>query len=106
MQLVSLSLFLPLSFVLYLSLAAAVWKEPTHGRSWMAALFQKFTMKTSVCLLLLAAFLCGVVQSEEKAAEEVQVEVLVSVTDVLQCHSNTQHSNNSYNTLIKYAQQC
>ncbi|CAK6955625.1 peptidyl-prolyl cis-trans isomerase FKBP11 [Scomber scombrus] len=61
----------------------------------MAALFQKFTMKTSVCLLLLAAFLCGVVQGEEKAAEEVQVEVLVkpetcstlsSMGDTLQIH--------------------
>ncbi|XP_067443586.1 peptidyl-prolyl cis-trans isomerase FKBP11 [Thunnus thynnus] len=61
----------------------------------MAALFQKFTMKTGVCLLLLAVFICGVALGEENAAEEVQVEVLVkpetcstlsSMGDTLQIH--------------------
>ncbi len=54
----------------------------------MAALFQKFTMKTSVFLLALAAFACGLVQGEENAAEELQVETLVSETRVLlQCNT-------------------
>lgn len=37
-------------------------------------------MKTSVFLLLLAAFTCGLARGEEQAAEEVQVETLVSET--------------------------
>ncbi|KAM9361825.1 peptidyl-prolyl cis-trans isomerase FKBP11 [Symphorus nematophorus] len=42
-----------------------------------AVLFQKFTMKTSVFLLLLAALTCGVARAEENAVEELQVETLV-----------------------------
>lgn len=48
----------------------------------MAALFQKFTMKTGVFLLLLAAFTCGLAHGEENEAEELQVETLVSGTRV------------------------
>ncbi|XP_026203697.1 peptidyl-prolyl cis-trans isomerase FKBP11 [Anabas testudineus] len=43
----------------------------------MAALLQKFTMKSSFFLLLLTAFTCGVAQGEENAAEDLQVETLV-----------------------------
>ncbi|XP_029357052.1 peptidyl-prolyl cis-trans isomerase FKBP11 [Echeneis naucrates] len=42
----------------------------------MAALFQKFTMKTSVLLVLLALSSRGLAQGEENAAEELQVEIL------------------------------
>ncbi|XP_076601020.1 peptidyl-prolyl cis-trans isomerase FKBP11 [Chaetodon auriga] len=42
----------------------------------MAALFHKFTMRTSVFLLLLAALTCGQ-QAEENAMEDLQVETLV-----------------------------
>lgn len=62
----------------------------------MAALFQKFTMKTSLILLLLAAAVtCGLAQGEEPAVEELQVETLVtpetcsvlsSMGDTLQIH--------------------
>ena len=48
-----------------------------------AALFQKFTMKTSAILLLFAALTCGVARGEENAVEELQVETLVSDTHVL-----------------------
>lgn len=37
-------------------------------------------MKSSVFLLLLAAFTCGVVRGEENAVDELQVETLVSET--------------------------
>ncbi|XP_073324331.1 peptidyl-prolyl cis-trans isomerase FKBP11 [Pagrus major] len=44
----------------------------------MAAFSHKFTMKTSVFLLLLsAAFTCGLAQGEDPSAEELQVETLV-----------------------------
>ncbi|KAM9859096.1 peptidyl-prolyl cis-trans isomerase FKBP11 [Aulostomus maculatus] len=43
----------------------------------MAAIFQKFTMRSSVFLLLLAAFTGGLAQGEEPVVEELQVEVLV-----------------------------
>lgn len=49
----------------------------------MAALFQEFTMKTSIFLLLLAAFTCGLAQGEQNAVEELQVETLVSETHVI-----------------------
>ncbi|XP_039972217.1 peptidyl-prolyl cis-trans isomerase FKBP11 [Xiphias gladius] len=61
----------------------------------MAALFQKFTMNTSVLLLLLAALTRGLAQGEADAAEELQVETLVKpetcsvlsrVGDTLQIH--------------------
>ncbi len=81
-QLASPSLSLSIS----LSLSLCVCRR--HGSCWMAALFQKFTMKTSVFLLALAAFACGLVQGEENAAEELQVETLVSETRVLlQCNT-------------------
>lgn len=43
-------------------------------------------MKSSVFLLLLAAFTCGVVLGEENAVDELQVETLVSKTR--QCFLN------------------
>ncbi|KAM9758991.1 peptidyl-prolyl cis-trans isomerase FKBP11 isoform 2-T2 [Menidia menidia] len=43
----------------------------------MGALSQKFTMKTGVFLLLIAAFSRGLAQTEENAVEELQVETLV-----------------------------
>ncbi|KAM3621075.1 uncharacterized protein V6R79_005573 [Siganus canaliculatus] len=42
----------------------------------MAFVFQDFTMKTSVFLLLLAAVTCGLAQEEQNALEELQVETL------------------------------
>ncbi|KAF3856439.1 hypothetical protein F7725_017162 [Dissostichus mawsoni] len=44
---------------------------------WMAAVFQKFTMKSTVFLLLLAVLTCGLSQGNENDVEEVQVETLV-----------------------------
>ncbi|XP_028262283.1 peptidyl-prolyl cis-trans isomerase FKBP11 [Parambassis ranga] len=61
----------------------------------MAALFQKFTMKSSVFLLLLAALTCGLTRGEDGAVEELQVESLVkpetcsvlsTMGDTLQIH--------------------
>lgn len=63
-----------------LSALSLCLQEKIHGSCLMATLFHKFTMKTSVFLLLLAAFTCGLAQGEEQAAEEVQVEILVSET--------------------------
>lgn len=56
----------------------------------MAALFQKFTMKTGICLLLLAALTCGLGQGEENAPEELQVETLVSETHKSNTAARTQ----------------
>ncbi|KAK2862210.1 hypothetical protein Q5P01_001743 [Channa striata] len=61
----------------------------------MAALSHKFTMKSSVFLLFLAAFTHGLAQAQEPAAEELQVEtlakpescsVLSKMGDTLQIH--------------------
>lgn len=40
-------------------------------------------MKTSIFLLLLAAFTCVLAQGEQNAVEELQVETLVSETHVI-----------------------
>ncbi|KAI3370144.1 hypothetical protein L3Q82_024939, partial [Scortum barcoo] len=48
-----------------------------HGSCWMAALFQKFTMKTGTFLLALAALACGLARGEDGVLEELQVETLV-----------------------------
>lgn len=63
-----------------LSALSLCLQEKIHGSCLMANLLHKFIMKTSVFLLLLAAFTCGLAQGEEQAAEEVQVETLVSET--------------------------
>nr|XP_020463459.1 peptidyl-prolyl cis-trans isomerase FKBP11 [Monopterus albus] len=43
----------------------------------MAALLQKFTMKSSVFLILLAVFTCGLLQADDSASHELLVETLV-----------------------------
>lgn len=64
---------------LSVSVPAAEWRRSLHGSCWMAAFLQKFKMKTSIFLLFFGAFTCGLAQVEENAAEELQVETLVSV---------------------------
>lgn len=54
-------------------------KKKLVGSYQMAAFPLKFTMKTAMFLLLVAAICaCGLAQDEDHAAEELQVETLVS----------------------------
>lgn len=57
-----------------------------RGSYRTAALFDVFTMRSGVLLLLLAAVACGLAQEGENAAEELQVETLVCETRVSQCN--------------------
>ena len=62
------------------SVHSAGRRRSLRGSYRVAAVFQKFTMKTYTLLLLFAAFACGLAQGEDNAADELQVETLVSRT--------------------------